>query len=387
MIERIITKKVKELSLKFPLVALTGPRQSGKTTLIKQIFSSYPYVSLEDLDTRSYAQNDPRGFLNEYKEGAILDEIQRVPELFSYLQTIVDQTKKAGHFILSGSHNFLILENLTQSLAGRVAILHLLPLSQKEMKQSNKLPLSIEDVLFKGSYPRIYQDDIEPTDWYPSYIQTYVERDLRQIKNITDLSTFQRFLKMCAARSGQMLNLSSLANDCGVTHNTAKSWLAVLEASFIAFSLEPYFENIGKRLVKIPKLYFYDTGLLCSLLDIEEPKQISSHYLRGGIFESYVVSEMLKVRFNKGAKKNLYFWRDKTGHEVDLLMQEADQLQPIEIKSGKTILEDYFDGIKYLIEHSRQSYKKPFVVYAGDRKQDREKGCFLPWDLLDDIFC
>ena len=311
MLKRRLARQVQQLAKKFPVVAITGPRQSGKTTLAKALFSDLPYVSLEDPDTRQYAIQDPRDFLQQYDQGAVIDEAQHAPDLFSYLQTHVDKSQENGRFILTGSQNFLLLEKINQSLAGRVAINKLLPLSLHEL-QTNKIALTTpEESIFRGFYPRLYTDKtLLPTEWYPNYIQTYLERDVRQIKNILDLSQFQLFLKMCASRVGQLLNLSSLANDCGINHNTAKSWIGLLEASYIIFLQRPYYQNFSKRLVKMPKLYFYDTGVACSLLGIREVEQVNTHFAKGALFENLIILELLKHRYNQGLENNLYFWRD-----------------------------------------------------------------------------
>ena len=383
MIPRQITKEILNLIKGFPILALTGPRQSGKSTLMKELFSKeYRYVSLEDLDTREFAQEDPRGFLKENRQKVIFDEVQQVPELFSYLQGIVDEDQIPGQFILTGSQHFLLLEKITQSLAGRVGMLHLLPLSLSELDSLS----SLEETLFKGFYPPLYSRDVEPYQWHSNYIQTYVERDLRLIKNVHDLGTFQRFMKMCATRTGQILDLTSIGNDCGISHHTAKAWLNVLEASFIVFQLRPHYKNFNKRLVKSPKIYFYDTGLLCHLLDIETPSQLSTHYLRGGIFESFVISELMKVHYNKGKKPSLYFWRDKGGHEVDCLIEQGTALTPVEIKSGKTVSANFFSGLTYWSNLANSSLEKGFLIYGGDESQVRSKGRVLDWKNLGKIF-
>lgn len=381
MIPRLLAASIRQSARKFPVVAILGPRQSGKTTLVQDLFASKPYVSLEDPDKRAFAQSDPRGFLAGYPKGAVLDEAQRVPELFSYLQGIVDRVRKPGLFILTGSQNFLLMQHLSQSLAGRVRLLTLLPLSLGEA--GTVYPgmggTGAEHWIFKGFYPSLYDRNIHPRDWYPSYIQTYLERDVRQIKNIDNLSLFQKFLKLCAARTGQLLNLSSLAVDCGITHNTARSWISILEASFLVHLLKPYHENFNKRVVKTPKLYFYDTGLACSLLEIEKQAQLTTHPLRGNLFETLVVSEMAKARLNLGRPPNLYFWRDKTGHEVDILVVQGGDINAVEIKSGLTVTEDFFTGLDYWGKTSRKRGKK-FLVYGGHESQDRERGSVIGWE-------
>jgi len=383
VIERDLSKKLLSVSKSFPVVTIIGPRQSGKTTLVKMAFPDKPYLSMEDLDTREYVTTDPRGFLSDHPKGAILDEIQRTPQLFSYIQTNVDTYNKPGRFILTGSRHFLLQENISQTLAGRVAILKLLPFSLNELNKTQFRFSNYEEYLFKGLYPRIYDKKISPLDWYPNYIQTYLERDLRLIKNINDLSAFQTFLKMCSARIGQLLNLSALAADCGITHNTAKSWISVLEASFIAFLLRPHHKNFNKRLVKMPKLYFFDTGIACSLLGIESKKQLQTHSLKGNIFESFVLSEILKNRYNKGSDSNIYFWRDKTGHEIDCVIEKSNKLLPVEIKSGKTLTKDQFKNLIYWNKLSKGNAKDSYIVYGGDLTQKRSCGNLIGWKNIN----
>lgn len=382
MILRILSKKLLQSAKRFPVVAVTGPRQAGKTTLARTVFPKKPYASLEEPDTREFALSDPRGFLSQYPHGAVFDEVQRAPELFSYLQSVVDEKNKAGMFILTGSQQLLMMENLSQTLAGRVHILHLLPLSLEELQARPSEPRTLEGWLFKGMYPRLHDKKIPPLDWYPAYLQTYLERDVRRIKNIGDLGTFHRFLKMCAARTGQLVNLSSLAQDCGITHNTAKAWIRVLEASFIVHLLQPHHMNFKKRLVKMPKLYFYDTGLSCSLLGIENEKQILTHPLRGNLFETAVVGEVLKQRHNLGLPPNLYFWRDKTGNEMDLILEKGPLLIPVEIKSSQTLTEDSFRNLRYWNKIARPKNAKSFLIYAGREEQKRKDTQVIGWRKL-----
>lgn len=386
MITRAVKSKLTALATKFPIVAVLGPRQSGKTTLVRSAFPEMGYVSLEDLDARNLAASDPRAFLAMHAgRGVIIDEAQRAPDLFSYIQTRVDETGHPGQFILTGSQNILLQQNLSQTLAGRVAILRLLPFALSELPQPLS-PRTPEDYLFTGSYPRIYDQQISPTDWYPNYIRTYVERDVRLIKNIPDLSAFQTFVRMCAGRIGQVLNLSSLGNDCGITHNTAKAWLSILEATYIAFRLKPYHHNLGKRLIKMPKLYFYDTGLACSLLGIQDSAQLATHYLRGPLFESMVLSELIKDRFNRGLDANLSFWRDKTGNEVDCIIESVGSDIPVEVKSGRTISTDFFTGLDYWRMLTGSPSAKAFLVYGGDADQPRTKATVLSWRNAASIF-
>ena len=380
MIPRKITNKLLDLSTKYPVVAITGPRHSGKTTLVKHTFSDKKYLSLEDPDTREYAITDPRGFLSTCPDGAILDEVQRAPDLFSYIQTIVDDRNKEGLFILTGSFNFGLMEGITQSLAGRTGLLTLLPFSYHELAGVDTAPSLLEKLLYSGGYPRIYDKDLPPSEWYANYITTYLERDVRALKKIGDLDQFQKFIKMCAARCGQLLNLSSLGNDCGITHNTAKEWLSVLRASYIVFLLQPHFKNFNKRLVKTPKLYFYDTGLLCYLLEITNYSEINTHALRGPIFESWVISELIKGRFNRGLKENLYFWRDNTGNEVDCIIEQGNNLLALEIKSGQTISKDFFKGLLYWSKISGIKTADTYLVYGGDQSQERKDGIVKGWN-------
>lgn len=384
MIKRTLEKKLKRVSRTFPVIMLSGPRQSGKTTLVRNLFSTKPYVSFENIDTQEYALNDPRSFLASYPKGAIFDEVQRVPSIFSYLQGIVDEKKEAGLFILTGSHHFLLLEKISQSLAGRAAILHLLPFSFDEIRGTRFEPKSLEDAIFTGMFPAVYDKRADPLDWYPSYISTYVERDVRLVKNIGDLITFQKFMKMCAARTAQILNLSSIANDCGITHNTAKAWISVLEASFIVHLIQPHHANLAKRLVKSPKLYFHDTGLVCSLLNIQSKKEIETHAQRGALFETFIFSEFIKKRFNAGKRSNLYFWRDKTGHEIDCVIENASSTCLVEIKSGKTITSDYTKNLEYWNRIAKIKGKS-FIIFAGDHGQERSNATVLSWKNLDAI--
>lgn len=386
IIKREISKKLQTLAKQFPVVAVLGPRQSGKTTLVQSVFPTLPYVSLEDLDTRAFASEDPRGFLAQYEGGAILDEVQRVPGLFSYLQGVVDRSKKRGQFILTGSHNYLIQQSLTQTLAGRVAILVLLPLSFSELQTISRKPTSIDEMMFSGFYPRIYDQKIPPSDWYPNYARTYIEKDVRLIKNISDLHVFQKFVKLCAGRVGQILNLTTLGNDCGVSHNTAKSWLSILESSYILFLLPSYHKNFKKRIIKMPKLYFYDIGLACSLLGIESTDQLSTHYARGALFESMIVADLLKYQFNRGLAPSLSYWRDQSGHEIDVILESPRSAKAIEIKSSATIGSDFFRGLYYWQRVSRSDPQNSFLIYAGTTAQKREKASVIPWNATSDIF-
>ena len=382
MIHRTLASTLKHLTTQYPVVTVTGPRQSGKTTLVRAAFPEWRYVSLEEPDMREYATRDPRGFIADYPAGAIVDEAQRAPDLFSYIQTHVDTLDKEGVYVLTGSFNFGLMEGISQSLAGRAAILELLPFSLSELDQSDHVPDSIEALMFTGGYPRIYDKQLDPQRWYADYVTTYLERDVRQVKNVTDLTLFQRFLKMCAARSGHILNLSSLGDDCGITHNTARSWLSILEAGYIVYLLKPHHKNFNKRLIKRPKLYFCDSGLLSYLLGIRSPQGLSAHASRGHIFETWVISELLKNRLNTGLKDNLYFWRDNSGHEIDCIIDKGDALIPVEVKSGKTISPDFFKGLRFWSKISGAEGRHMVLVYAGEMEQNRKEGRVLSWKSL-----
>ncbi|HOW52199.1 MAG TPA: ATP-binding protein [bacterium] len=386
MIDRTLGDTLTRMMKSFPVVTVTGPRQSGKTTLIRSLFESLPYASLEDPDKRERATSDPRGFLESLgTDGAIIDEAQRVPELFNYLQGIVDDHNRPGMFILSGSQNFLLLEKITQSLAGRVGIARLLPFSVSELSAAGKLPARWEDLVVSGGYPRIHATAVTPVDWYPNYIMTYLERDVRQLKAVSDLARFQTFLKLCAGRTGQLLNLSSLAADCGISHTTAAGWLSILEASYLVFKLTPNHRNFNKRLIRSPKLYFYDTGIACSLLGIRSADQLDNHFARGALFETLVVSELQKRGWHNGHEITLSFWRDQTGHEVDVVVERGEGAIPIEIKSGRTVDDDFFKGLSYYAALSDTPRNDAAVVYGGDERYDSARGRIYPWSRLNEL--
>ncbi|MCF8363178.1 MAG: ATP-binding protein [Prolixibacteraceae bacterium] len=379
MIDRILKNKILELRDKFPVLTLTGPRQSGKTTLLKTIYTDIPYVNLEDIDVRNFAINDPRGFLGNYPQGAVFDEAQRVPQLFSYIQNIVDE--KDVHFVLSGSQNFLMLENITQTLAGRATVLKLLPFSLKEIESVSGYP-DYENYIYTGFYPRIYDKKINPVDFYPSYISTYIERDVRQIKNIENLNSFIQFIHLCAGRTGQLLNINSLATDAGISPNTAKSWLSVLEASYILYFLQPYYKNFNKRITKAPKLYFYDTGLVCSLLNIETAGQLRTHYHKGALFENFIINEFVKYRLNLGLQPNYYYWQNKEKKEIDLLIERASESIPIKIKSGKTMQKSFMKNLQYWKKLTGDANKTMHVIYGGDKDFITPQNKFISWKSL-----
>ena len=372
MITRIAKEKLINLAKTFKCVAVTGARQSGKTTLVKEVFSTKPYVSLENIDTRQFATEDPRGFLSSYPNGAVLDEVQRCPELFSYLQEILDNSSEKGLYILTGSNNFLLQENITQSLAGRVGFLNLLPFSIQELEDNSLIFSTIEEQILNGFYPPIYDQKIPFSDWCPNYIRTYIERDVRQIKNVTDLIVFERFIKLLAGRTGQEFNASSLSVETGVDVKTIQSWVGILESSFIIYLLKPHYNNFKKTIVKRPKIYFYDTALVCSLLGIRTISHLETHPAKGAIFETMVVTEFVKNRTNKGLPINLYYWRDKAGHEIDLIIDNEEVLLPIEIKSGKTINSDFFKNLDYFKKIT--GFQNSLLVYNGELGQKRSNG-------------
>lgn len=379
MIARKALTTILGLAKGYPFIALTGPRQSGKTTLSRAAFPDKPYVSLEDPDTREFAASDPRRFLARYPDGAILDEAQRSPELFSYLQTRADMDGRMGLFILTGSQQFGLLSGISQSLAGRVGMVQLLPFSSGELQGAGRLPETLDALLYTGSYPPLYDRPLSPLQWYAGYVTTYLERDVRQLINVRDLALFQRFIRLCAGRTGQLLNLSSMANDCGITHNTAKAWISILEASYILFLLPPHHRNFNKRLVKTPKLYFHDTGLAAWLMGVQSADQLAIHPHRGALFETWVVGELLKGRYNRSLPSNLFFWRDNTGNEVDIIVDQGLSLVPLEIKSGQTINADYFTGLRKWLTWAGAEAGKPYLVYGGDESQQRKDGEVVPW--------
>jgi len=380
MIEREASVELKNLAEQYKAIAVIGPRQSGKTTLVRQVFKHKPYVSLENPDVMAFAQEDPRGFLKQYAKGAILDEAQRVPHLFSYLQQVLDENHEAAQFIITGSNNFLLQQNITQSLAGRVGYIQLLPFSMSEL--GARAPNTLSALLHKGFYPPLYDRPFETAKWFSNYIRTYVERDVRQLKNIENLVVFDRFVRICASRVGQLLNKNSLAVEVGVDSKTIESWIGLLEASFIVYRLKPHHKNFNKRLVKMPKLYFYDVGLASALLGIQTAEQLDLHPLKGSLFENLVVIEILKNRYNRGKSNNLYFWRNNTGNEVDLILDKGLSQIPIEIKMGHTITKDYFKGIRYWNKLS--ACDSGYVVYAGSEFQSRSNGLkIVPYDSID----
>ena len=381
MIVRDITKGLVEDASKIPVIALLGPRQSGKTTLAKETFKQHAYVSLEDYDVRNLAESDPRAFLRKYANphGVILDEVQHVPSILSYIQTAVDSDYRPGYYVLTGSQNLLVMQSVSQTLAGRVSIHTLLPLSIAELFQAQLLPSFAEETVYKGFYPVIYARGYYPTKWYSDYIKTYVERDVRTLVEVGNLTTFQRFMQLCAGRTGQLVNLTSLGNDCGISHNTAKSWLSLLEASYIIFLLQPHYKNFNRRIIKAPKLYFYDVGLACALLGLESPQIAQASYIWGNLFESMIIAELYKSFYNANKIPRLFFWRDKTGHEVDCIIEQALECYPLEIKAGETIHTSYFDNLTYWNNLAKKDPTSGFVVYAGNEDQERSLGSVISW--------
>lgn len=370
----------------FPILTITGPRQSGKTTLSRLLAPKLPYFSLEDPDVRAFALEDPRAFLRQAGDGAILDEIQRAPELFSYLQGIVDANRRMGRFILTGSSQFELIESVSQSLAGRAALLTLLPFSLAELQSTNRPPGSVDELLYAGLFPPIYDRPVEPMVWIQDFIANYLERDVRQILNIQDLAAFQRFVQLCAGRIGQLLNVTSLAADTGITRITAESWLSVLQASHLVFLVSPWFTNISKRLIKTPKLYFCDPGLAAWLLGVRKPSHIHSHPQRGALFECWAMTELLKAQANCGIKPSLYFLRDKEGHEIDALVETSPgTFEAIEIKSGETVAGDFFDGLEYWKGKLKDRTLRPWLIHGGAARQDRGKATVLPWNDLSTL--
>jgi uncharacterized protein len=382
---RNIAKAIRFLLGKYPVIAVTGPRQSGKTTLLKTMFPDYRYVSLENPDARKFAENDPNGFFKLYDKQVIFDEVQRVPSLFSYIQTLVDDSKIMGQFILSGSQNFHLMENITQSLAGRVALFKLFPFDFNELTTEGLLSNDYLQNMLRGFYPAIYDRDIPSKIFYSNYIQTYVQRDVSELIAVKDIRLFQNFIALCATRAGQLLNLNSLANECGISQPTAKSWLSALESSYIVFQLNPYYKNFSKRIVKTPKLFFYDTGLLLHLLKISNTEQLLTHPVKGNLFENLVVSEMVKQMYHANNPQDIYFWRDSAGHEVDLLIDLGTKINVVEIKAGLTIMPEMFKSMEWFENTSQLPNLSKYLVYGGNQAQSRSAGEVVPWDRIGEL--
>ena len=383
MFVRHLQSILSKCALSFPVTLLTGPRQSGKTTLLRQLFPSYQYISLESPDKLLQIISDPRGVLNQASHW-LIDEAQVYPQLFSYIQEYVDDPSKNYRFILSGSQNFLLAEKVSQSLAGRVAVLELLPLSYCEYISHPDLPpLNLWQYLFQGSYPRPYQEKLDTYLWYESYLRTYLERDVRQLINVKDLSKFQLFLKLCAGRHGQLLNLNAMSNDCGVSQTTLTHWLSILEQSYVLFRLTPYYQNFNKRLVKTSKLYFYDTALVCHLLGIDSAEHLTLHSARGALFEGFIITEVMKHFLNQGKRAPVFFWRDYAGLEVDLLIESVNGLTAIEIKSSETYTPDLLKVLKKWSHTSGDAQHRSALVYAGTETLRTDAIDILPWHYID----
>jgi predicted AAA+ superfamily ATPase len=385
MVPRTAAQTLTRLASGFPVAVVTGPRQSGKTTLARTTFPDLRYVSLEDPNERAFAHDDPIGFLDRFSDGVILDEVQHCPDLLSYLQTRVDRNQAMGRYVLTGSQNFSLMSRIAQSLAGRAGVLQLLPFSLTELRSARALPGSLDEVLYRGLYPPVNVRDVDVATWYASYVATYLERDLRQVAAIQDLAVFQRFVRLCAARTGQLLNLSSLANDCGIAQGTARSWLGVLQASYIAFLLPPHHRNFGKRLVKTPKLYFHDTGLAAALLNVQGTDHMAIHPARGALFETLVINEFLKARFHRALNSNLFFWRDNVGNEVDLLREQGSSLEGVEIKSGQTLQDEHFAGLRRWVALAGHSAGPASLIYGGSDSYTRGGLRVISWRELDPV--
>jgi hypothetical protein len=389
VIERLLQPRLLDLATRYPVLTLTGPRQSGKTTLSRMAFPDHAYVSLENPANREFAQHDPVAFLARYGQGAVIDEVQRVPHVFSYLQGLVDEDPRPGRFVLTGSQNLALVDALTQSLAGRTTLTELLPLSLEEIRRFPAPPTDLDTLLWQGGYPRIYERGLPAQEWLADYTATYVERDVRQLVKVGDLLLFQTFLRLCASRTGLLLNLTSLASDCGITPPTARSWLSVLEATYIVFRLPPFFANLGKRLIKTPKLYFYDAGLAANLLNIENPRQLATHPLRGALFETWVVAEIAKAHLHRGRRPRLSFYRDRDRVEVDLVLERGRDLALVEIKSAQTPSGKQFTALERfagtLVGADARRIGERIVVYGGDESQDRSQGRLLSWRELDAV--
>jgi uncharacterized protein len=393
MIARHLARHLRRDAKFYPIVTLTGPRQSGKTTLARACFPDYTYVSLEDIDQREFAVEDPRGFIERYGESVIIDEAQRAPDLFSYLQTAVDKDDRPGRFVLTGSQNLLLMERISQSLAGRSGILHLLPFSRSELEQQEPLAKGDPEAIFgnsvsgldcwrlirSGFYPRIHERGIPPEIWLNDYLRTYVECDVRALVNVGDQETFERFLRLCAGRTGQLLNFAALGADCGIAPDTARRWISVLKTSFVVFLLRPHHENFNKRIIKSPKLYFYDTGLACALLGIRTDDQLFTHPARGALFENFIISEVVKAYTHDRRDPPLSFWRDQTGHEIDLLIEEAGQLYPVEIKSGATIKASHLEGLQRWNRLTGTPVENSRLIHSGAETRRQQDIAVCPW--------
>jgi len=384
MIRRSISEHLQKMLTKFPIVSLTGPRQSGKTTLLKSDFSNYRYFNLERMDVREMILGDPVGFLKDTGPQVIFDEAQNLPVLFSYLLTVSDERNTTGQYLLSGSQSFILDDHISQSLAGRVSINHLFPFDISEL--GSMINTDLSQTIINGFYPRLHDQKIEPQDFYPSYLQTYIERDIRTLKAVENLQTFSRFLSLCAGRTGQIINLSSLANDAGIAVNTAKAWLSLLESSYIIFLLQPYFRNFNKRIIKSPKLYFYDTGVASSLLRIVKPEVINTHYLYGALFENLVISEIIKCQVHSGKRPSVYYWRESNGVEIDCIIErENDEIIALEIKAGQTYNADYLRNLKLFPAGNNTDKIKKILIYTGQNPSTIHDIKLIPWEGFSKI--
>ena len=382
MINRTITAKVLEASKKMPVITITGPRQSGKSTLVKKIFPEHNYVNLEDIEKRNFAKEDPKGFLKNVGRKVVIDEVQHVPDLLSYIQVDVDAHQEAGNYVLTGSQNLLLMEQVSQSLAGRTAIFNLLPFSLGELESTKYAFEDYEDYIVKGFYPRIYNENLDANSWLLDYISTYVERDVRQLINLADEDTFQQFLQICAGRTGQIVNFSDIGNLVGASYQTIKRWISILKTSFIIYTLRPYHKNYNKRVIKSPKLYFYDTGLACALMNIRSKEELNIHFAKGALFENFVITEMMKKDFNQAKRGNFYYWRNSSGNEIDLLIDRGMKIYPFEMKASRTVQSKFSKGLNYFNEISENPSSQSFLIYGGDEKQERSYGNVIGWKHL-----
>ena len=381
----------------FPVVTVTGPRQSGKTTLVQATFPRRPYVNLEEPDQRAFAKEDPRGFLSRFRSGVVIDEVQHVPELLSYIQTVADRDRRPGRFILTGSQNLLLLKSIGQSLAGRAAVLHLMPLSYSEIRERAALGWptfgrraaparritddDLFELLWRGQYPAVNASSVPAQEWLRNYYRTYVERDVRQLVNVGDLETFGRFVRLCAGRHGSLLNTVALGNDCGVTHSTVRRWLSILEATFVIHLLRPYHRSFNKRLIKAPKLYFLDSGLVCYLLDVRSAAELRTHASRGAVFEGFILAELLKLHWHSGEEPRVFFWRDSAAHEVDFIVERAAAALAIEVKSSQTLAGDAYDGLQFWLRLAGEK-ARPVLVYGGESQFQRQSVWTYPWSVF-----
>lgn len=385
MISRELEPTLRQALRGFPVLGILGPRQSGKTTLARALGAGRPYASLEDPDVRAYALEDPRGFLAGFPAGAVLDEIQRCPALFSYLQGVVDARGRMGEFIVTGSQQFGLLEAASQSLAGRIGLYQLPPFCLGELQRAGKAPEAVDDLLWRGLFPPVYDREVAADQWLRSYVATYIERDVRQVANIQDLEAFQRFVQLCAGRVGQLLNVSSLAGDAGISRATAEAWLSILEASFLIWMVRPYSINVSKRLIKSPKLYFCDPGLASWLVGVREPAQLQAHPLRGALFENWVVSELVKAQAARGEDPRVYYLRDKEGHEVDAVVESGECLHLVEVKAGQTVVPAHFEGLDFWAGLLGARPKQAWLVYGGGDWQPRTRGTVVPWSRIGEM--